>query len=360
MNAPVQTFGVRARCGLYRVHAEQTFDACSSVLGSIVQAETPNSVGAHPEVNRNRTPVRRKSAGGAFCTPCWPACHSSQRRAGSAWIGRVLSGQRAATATTRTTVRLDDGVAALRPETAPSYLRATKGDAQEGLNAMRLAPYRNRTLPQGKLSLSPPGTGVQGRKVHSPCSPTKPMSIEFSRVWDMASPDTFDVPSIGGFVRKYLLKSKVSVDPFSRNKRWATHTNDLNPDTRAEYHLEAQDFLELLIEKGVKADLAIFDPPYSLTQVSRSYQDIGLKFKGRDNPTGGFPKVRDLLAKVLVPTAVCLSFGWNSVGLGKLRGFDIVELMLVCHGGNKNDTICMAETKVLSRQQELSGLCEPA
>lgn len=168
----------------------------------------------------------------------------------------------------------------------------------------------------------------------------------FSRVWDMPSADTFDVPSINGFVKKYLLKSSVSIDPFARNKRWATYTNDLNPETAAEWHMEAVDFMNMLLKKGVQADLGIFDPPYSLTQVAKSYNDIGLKFKGDENPSGGFPLVKDAFAKLLVPGAVCLSFGWNSVGIGKKRRFDVEEIMLVCHGGCRNDTICMAERKL--------------
>lgn len=170
--------------------------------------------------------------------------------------------------------------------------------------------------------------------------------IKFSRVWAMPNSDTFDVKPIGDFVNRYLAQSKCSVDPFARNKRWATHTNDLNPNTEAEHHLEATDFLELLIERGVKVDLAIFDPPYSLTQVSRSYQDMGLKFKGKENPTGGFPKARTAISKLITPGGYCLSFGWNSVGMGKKNGFEIEEILLVCHGGNRNDTICLAERRL--------------
>lgn len=40
-----------------------------------------------------------------------------------------------------------------------------------------------------------------------------------------------------------------------------------------------------------------------------------------------------------------LSFGWNSVGMGKSRGFEIVEIMLVSHGGMHNDTIYVREVK---------------
>lgn len=97
-----------------------------------------------------------------------------------------------------------------------------------------------------------------------------------TRKWAMPSADTFDVPAIGEFVKSYLRKSKVSIDPFARNKRWATYTNDLNPDTAAEYHMDAREFLKMLCDKKVKVDLVIFDPPYSLHQAKITY-DV-LKF----------------------------------------------------------------------------------
>lgn len=131
----------------------------------------------------------------------------------------------------------------------------------------------------------------------------------------MPSADTFSVKPIGEFVKRYLAQSKVSIDPFARNKRWATHTNDLNPETAAEYHLEAQDFLAHLKAQGVTADLAIFDPPYSITQVSLAYKGFGLKFKGKENPTGGFPMVRQLISEILTADGIALSFWmellWN-------------------------------------------------
>lgn len=177
--------------------------------------------------------------------------------------------------------------------------------------------------------------------------------MNFQRVWAMPTADTFDCEPIKGFVQKYLLKSKVSVDPFARNNPWATHTNDLNPETRAKHHMEALDFLKMLIRNGVVADLVFFDPPYSLTQVARSYQDIGLKFNGDENPTGGFPKVKDAISEILSEGGMCLSFGWNSCGIGKTRGMELIDGLLVCHGGNRNDTICIAEQKIKEQQRLL-------
>lgn len=171
--------------------------------------------------------------------------------------------------------------------------------------------------------------------------------MKMRRTWAMPSADTFDVPDIAAFVRTYLHESKVSIDPFARNKRWATYTNDLNPQTQAEYHLQADEFLNLLRIKGVKADLFIFDPPYSSRQMKECYEGIGGKFQLEDGQAGRLRAMwRDAAIPVLTEDAVVLSFGWNSVGFGKGLGFDQEEILLVCHGGAHNDTICIAERRI--------------
>jgi hypothetical protein len=166
------------------------------------------------------------------------------------------------------------------------------------------------------------------------------------RVWAMPNSNTFDVKPIGEFVMKYLKESKVSVDPFARNKRWATYTNDLNPATAADYHLDAEDFLRTLAEKGVKADLVIIDPPYSPRQVKECYDGIGVKMKQGDALLGAVrAKLREQINRILVPTGRVMWFGWNSTGMGRKYGFDIEELLLVCHGSDHNDTICFVERR---------------
>ena len=85
-----------------------------------------------------------------------------------------------------------------------------------------------------------------------------------NRTWAMPNSDTFSVKPIGEFVKRYLFNSTISVDPFARNKNWATYTNDLNPKTSAQFHIDALDFLAMLKGMNVKAGLVIFDPPYSL------------------------------------------------------------------------------------------------
>ena len=168
----------------------------------------------------------------------------------------------------------------------------------------------------------------------------------FSRTWAIPNADTFSVPPIGAFVRRYLAASKASIDPFARNKRWATVTNDLNPETAAEYHMDAADFCREMARQGRFFDLAIFDPPYSPRQISECYKGVGRAVGMKETQNAVLYKnVRDALMPVLLPGATVLSFGWSSNGMGVGRHFDISEILLVAHGGAHNDTICIAETR---------------
>lgn len=175
------------------------------------------------------------------------------------------------------------------------------------------------------------------------------------RVWAMPSKNTFDVPPIRALVRKYLYASKVSIDPFARNKRWATYTNDLNPDTAAEYHMDARAFLEMLVARGVQADLVIFDPPYSVEQCKTSYSGFGADFDADavQEAWGRWSACRKAIGALLRPNGVALSFGWDSMGIGQQHGMELVELLLVCHGAGHNDTICTVERKIESMQTGL-------
>ena len=162
----------------------------------------------------------------------------------------------------------------------------------------------------------------------------------------MPSADTFSVPCIGEMVKRYLAAAKISCDPFSRNKRWATHTNDLNPKTEAEHHMDAEAFMVMLAGQGVKCDLAIFDPPYSPRQISECYKEAGIPVGMKETQNAAlYGRMKSALLPILTPDAVVLSFGWNSAGMGKKHGFEQIEIKLVCHGAAHNDTICLAEQR---------------
>lgn len=161
----------------------------------------------------------------------------------------------------------------------------------------------------------------------------------------MPASDTFDVLPIGELIKRHLRKSKISVDPFARNKRWATYTNDLNPETAAEYHMDAYEFLLMLKNKGVQADLVIFDPPYSPRQIKECYDSIGLKMGQLDAMRTNWQPERDLINQILAVGGVVVSCGWNSMGMGQKRPFSQDELLIVCHGVGHNDTLVLVESK---------------
>lgn len=160
----------------------------------------------------------------------------------------------------------------------------------------------------------------------------------------MPNHETFSIKPIQDFVKRYLASSSISVDLFARNNQWATYANDLNPATSAPFHMEANAFLAHLKSINVKADLVIVDPPYSPRQTKECYDSIGIKIQRDDTLLG---KVRSEwksgIMRILAPSSVVLWFGWNTVGMGLKNGFVIEEIMLVCHGSDHNDTICMAE-----------------
>jgi len=180
-------------------------------------------------------------------------------------------------------------------------------------------------------------------------------AIPMRRVWAMPDGDTFNIPCIASLVKSYLYKSTVSIDPFSRNKRWATHTNDLNPDTAAEHHLEALEFLTLLRERRIQAQCGIFDPPYSLRQCAEIYKSVGRPVTMRDTQIfGRWTEHKAVLAALIEPNGVVVSCGWNSQGMGLQNGFAIIEILIVCHGGAHNDTIVTVERKVERAQNVLN------
>ena len=175
--------------------------------------------------------------------------------------------------------------------------------------------------------------------------------MKINREWAMPNKNTFSIIPIKLFVEKYLSVSEISIDPFARNKHWATHTNDLNPDTKAKSHLKAIDFLALF-NKNTHIDLVLFDPPYSLRQTKECYDTIGIKLNYKETINGYWKAEKNLASQLLKTKGIILSFGWNSIGMGINRGFTILEILLVCHGGGHNDTICVAEQKT-SEQLEL-------
>ncbi|HEY9826381.1 MAG TPA: hypothetical protein V6D19_13110 [Stenomitos sp.] len=160
------------------------------------------------------------------------------------------------------------------------------------------------------------------------------MDMKIERIWAMPNKWTFTIKPI----KELLVKEMVgySCDPFAGKNSPASETNDLTEEV-AMHHLDALEFL------GNQAtgiyDTVLYDPPYSITQARKygSKKYASMKY---------WKQCKDEIARILKPGGKVICFGWSSMGLGKNRGFRMERILLVPHGGSKNDTIVTVEIKL--------------
>ena len=177
-----------------------------------------------------------------------------------------------------------------------------------------------------------------------------------TRVWAMPNRDTFSVKPIKELIQRHI-GGGMWLDPFSRNSPFADRcvTNDLNPIMTADYHLEALEFLKKFEDASV--DGVLFDPPYSPRQISECYKQVGRETHIEDTQASFYGDRKAEVERVLKPGGKVLCFGWNSVGVGK-PSMELIEVLLVCHGGAHNDTICTVQVKKASQESPLSIFAE--
>jgi hypothetical protein len=155
--------------------------------------------------------------------------------------------------------------------------------------------------------------------------------IKFERIWAMPNKWTFTIKPI-----KELLEMEVYgqwIDPFAgeNGKKYAVYTNDI-----AMGGIDALTYLKDL--KG-EYDGVLYDPPYSITQ-ARMYG------KKEFSSMKYWADCKNEIARLIRPGGKAICFGWSSMGLGKGRGFELNRVLLVPHGGSKNDTIVTVEIKL--------------
>ena len=159
----------------------------------------------------------------------------------------------------------------------------------------------------------------------------------------MPSAHTFTIKPIRELLDRYVLIHVGWADLFSGFNSPAYYTNDLNQEAPTLYHMDAKDFSAMLPEL---LDGIILDPPYSNRQVSEHYRAAGMKATSLDTGAAFMSGIRDSIATKIKKGGHVISCGWNSNGMGKGRGFEIIEILLVAHGGSKNDTIVTVEKKL--------------
>ena len=168
--------------------------------------------------------------------------------------------------------------------------------------------------------------------------------MKISRVFAIASHNTFTIKPIFELLSRYIGNGIGWADPYAGYNSPAEHTNDIDPNTPAKYHLEAEEFCKI-----VPADLngVLFDPPYSYRQIKEHYAGLGKKPTQKDTSYNFYRRTMNAIIPKIKEGGHAISFGWNSNGFGKSHGFEIIEILLVAHGLHHNDTICVVEKKLI-------------
>ena len=121
-------------------------------------------------------------------------------------------------------------------------------------------------------------------------------------------------------------------------------SNDLDEQYNTDFHLDAYDFYKTIDDE--QADIVLFDPPFSPRQVSECYKSLGKTVNMETTQASFWSKLKKQIGRITKYKGICVSFGWNSNGIGKSNGFEQREIEIVAHGGNHNDTICTVEEKI--------------
>jgi len=164
------------------------------------------------------------------------------------------------------------------------------------------------------------------------------------RVWAMPNKWTFKMKPIRELLNRYVKDGKGWIDPFSGMCSPAEFTNDLNPKMKAEYHMNAIDFIKKM--NGFKFKGILFDPPYTLRQIKECYNSIGKENTDIKVNVQLYSSVKKAIAPKIKPGGYAIHFGYHSNGFGKNLGFKIIEILLIAHGGAHYDTIVTVEQKV--------------
>jgi hypothetical protein len=171
-----------------------------------------------------------------------------------------------------------------------------------------------------------------------------------NRIWAMPSKWTFKIKPIAELLSRYVGDGKNWIDPFAGENSPAEITNDLNPERPAMFHMHAKEFSASLCDNQHSG--CLFDPPYSLRQVKECYNNIGIKNLSQEDSQYFPNNIKNILAIKIKPGGTVICFGWNSQGFGINLGFDIIEILLVPHGGKHNDTIVTVEKKRYRHEQK--------
>lgn len=172
--------------------------------------------------------------------------------------------------------------------------------------------------------------------------------MKIERKWAMPNQWTFTIKPIKDLLEEEVL-SGVWADPFAGKNSPASITNDLRESMPTTHHMDALAFLKHMQSESI--DGVLFDPPYSITQAKQCYEGYGMELLNT-KPTSMkyWGDCKTEISRILKKGGKVICFGWNTMGVGINRGFEMQRILIVPHGGSKNDTLVTVEIKLPTKQ----------
>ena len=145
---------------------------------------------------------------------------------------------------------------------------------------------------------------------------------------------TFKIKPIREFVEKNVLGLTWNAFAGKTPLRCNEYRTDIDTTMVADEYIDAYDFA---IRTQMKFDTVLLDPPYSYRKSMEMYNG---------NKMSRFNALKDAIPAILTENGIVITFGYQSVSMGKTRGFDVEKILLLSHGGAIHDTICTIERKI--------------
>ena len=162
----------------------------------------------------------------------------------------------------------------------------------------------------------------------------------------MPNKNTFKIGPITDLLKRHIHDKSdwVGIDPFANESRIANITNDLDPQYDTDYNIDALDFLRMFDDNSI--DFVLYDPPYSPRQISECYKKLDKSVNMQTTQASYWSNQKKEIGRIVKKDGLVVTCSWNSGGIGMKYGFEIIEILLVPHGGWHNDTICVVERKL--------------
>jgi len=129
-----------------------------------------------------------------------------------------------------------------------------------------------------------------------------------------------------------LTQVEFACDPFARNCYWANPwTNDINIDTKAKFHLDAEDFLTEI--KNERFAIMLLDPPFSDRMSKDKYGTENLYA----SDSAKMLRIQKLAGNLVIPEGYLIKAGYNTNRPHPC--FDLVEVRIVAMGNCRNDVL---------------------